>query len=132
MNNKSSEVLSQFLELVRDVIKTTQSTKEDLDVVEKETIDLLHEIELGSYKTRSKYATQLANVRKRRRKLKDYLCVNEQLNEYFTSKEFTQVYKKLETLLGTVRKQENYVKQHREYTARVCNNLTITKGENQK
>ena len=47
------------------------------------TQDLLHQIEFGSYEDRRRYVTRLANIRKHRRKYKDFIEINSELYKYF-------------------------------------------------
>ena len=67
---KTSEHLSSFLNFSRELLKNYYKHVDELDIFEKETQDILHQIELGSYKSRNKFATRLATVRRKRRVVK--------------------------------------------------------------
>lgn len=126
---KTSDHISNFLAFTRDLQTEYSINYTDVGTCDDATQDILHQIELGSYKDRNKYTTQLAKIRKRRRKSKDFVDINKTFVEYIKSDEFKKVYKVLEKLLGDVRKQENYVESHRQYNARICDNLSICSKE---
>ena len=125
----SSEYISNFLAFTRYVQSEYKLKHEDVGTCDNATQDILHQIELGSYKERNKFTTQLAKVRRERRVAKDFVDINKQIVEYVQSDEFKKVYKSLEQLLGEVRKKEAYVENHRQYNARVYNNLPISSKE---
>lgn len=122
---KSSEHLSEFLSFVRCVRTFREFAENTVSDDDKKSQDIMHQIELGCYKDRAKFATQLAHIRQHRRKYKDYITINQQLCDYFNSQEFVKVYNKLEQILGDVRKQERYVESHRTYNPRILTTLTI-------
>lgn len=122
---KSSESISNFLTFCKNICTDYKNHYDDVDKYEKETQDILHQLELGSYKERSKFATALSKIRKERRKSKDFVDINKALVEYLTTPEFIRVQRQLEQLLGTCRKQEAHVENQRVYRARVRTDLTI-------
>ena len=132
MQNKTSTQLSNFLSFTRAITAQTIASKEHVGICEKQTLDLLHQIELGNSKERNKFATQLAHVRKSRRQSKDFLEVNNELVDYMQTQEFITVYRRLEQLLGSVRKHERYIENKRAYNPRACTNLTINLMEDSK
>ena len=132
MQDKTSLHLSNFLAFTRALCAETIASKEHVNICEKQTTDLLHQLELGSAKERNKFATQLARVRRARRKSKDFLEVNNELAEYMQTQEFIVVYRRLEQLLGSVRKHERYIENKRAYNPRVCTNLTINLTEDSR
>lgn len=122
---KSSENISNFLKFCRETCSDYKMHLEDINKCEMETQDILHQLELGSYKERSKFATALARTRKRRRISKDFVDVNRVLVEYMTTSEFVKVQRQLEQILGTCRKQEDYIDGCRSYRSKIRNDLTI-------
>ena len=99
---------------------------------DKATGDLKHQIELGAYKDRNKAATALKQVLQKRRIHKDYVDINSELNNYFRDPEFIKVYRKLEQILGTVRKQEKYVEGQRVYKPRYSSALLTIKTKEEE
>lgn len=126
---KSSENISNFLTFCRSVNSEYKTHCEAVNKYDYETQDVLHQLELGSYKERSKFATTLAKIRKQRRISKDFVDINATLVNYMTTPEFIKVQRQLEQLLGACRKQEAHVESQRVYRARVRNDLTIKQVE---
>ena len=126
---KSSESISNFLTFCKNICTDYKNHYDDVNKYDKETQDILHQLELGSYKERSKFATALSKIRKERRKSKDFVDINKALVEYLTTPEFIKVHRQLEQLLGICRKQEAHVENQRAYRARVRNDLTIKQME---
>lgn len=122
---KSSELISEFLSFVREVQGLYDFHSNAVHDCDKATGDLKHQIELGPYRDRNKTATLMKNVLQKRRIHKDYVDVNSELYKYFSDPEFIKVYRKLENLLGTVRKQEKYIEGKRVYIPRALDTLTI-------
>ena len=122
---KSSEHISNFLTFCKNVCQEYKTHYEAVNKYDYETQDVLHQLELGSYKQRSKFANTLAKIRKDRRISKDFVDINTTIVEYMKTPEFIKVQRQLEQLLGTCRKQEAHVESQRVYRARVRNDLTI-------
>ena len=66
-----SEKIADFLNFQRKAESDYSNAVEMVAILDKATQDILHQIELGSAKDRDKAATQLAHVRRERRKYKD-------------------------------------------------------------
>lgn len=126
---KSSENISNFLTFCKTVRSDYKLHYDNVNTYDKETQDILHQFELGSYKERSKFATVLAKIRKQRRESKNFVDVNKALVEYMETPEFIKVHRQLEQLLGVCRKQEAHVENQRAYRARVRTDLTIKQTE---
>lgn len=94
---------------------------------DKLTQDLLHEIELNGNdrQARNRAATQLRINRLDRRYYKDKAEESEPLNDFLQDKEVSRVMKKLEQVLGKVRKVEAY-HESRTYHPRV-NRMEVDK-----
>lgn len=120
-----SERLSSFMSFVRDSKSTVEIAKDVVITCDKETQDLLHQLELGPYKDRQKFTTQLAHVRRQRRNAKDYILVHEDFVELFSTPEGVKVLRSLEQILGQMRKSEQQIKTQRSYRPRVRTDLTI-------
>lgn len=123
----TSQQLADFLALTRAVVKEYDGNVTELNACEKATQDLLHQLELGSYHDRGRFSTKLANVRKTRRKYKDYIDIHAEFYEYLKSKECITVLRQLEQHLGKLRNKEDTVNSKRQYRARVVKDLTISK-----
>lgn len=134
MNKKQtdSDKLTQFLNFVRE--STTMLDQQNLIVKEcdKETQDLLHQIELGPCKDRQKFCTQLAHVRRKRRIAKDYILIHEEFVAQFNTPDGKKVLRNLEQILGTMRKTEREIVTQRAYRPRVRQDLTINTTEESK
>lgn len=128
-SEKTSEILSEFLSLWRSINSQCPKAEQELVKYNDATQDLLHQIELGTYDNRNKFATRLARVRQERRRHKDYLDINNPLYVLFQQPEAIKFYRTLEQLLGQIRKQEQYVEGHRTYKAKVVKDLTINTKE---
>ena len=115
---KTSEIIENFLNGIRGVVTTYPFEKEAVEVEDKRTQDLLHELELGPSDGKDKVATKLRKSRKERRIHKDYIEINESIYNYWTSPTGTAMMKQLTDILGTIRKQEKS-KQNRIYIPRV-------------
>lgn len=113
LNN--SEIIKAFLDLLRTAKSGYEYAHEHQIAEEKKTQDILHRLELENtkYRERAKLATQLMNVRQKRREYKDECEEYEDIVEFVTNnKGFVN---KLEQLLGQVRKVEQY-HESRRYT----------------
>ena len=134
MNKKQndSDKLTQFLNFIRE--SSTNLDQQNLIVKEcdKETQDLLHQIELGPYKYRQKLCTQLAHVRRKRRLAKDYIAIHEELVSQFNNTDGKKMLRSLEQILGTMRKNEREIAAQRAYRPRVRQDLTINTTEDNK
>lgn len=133
MPKKTSEYISDFLNFSRTVRSDFKRSYDEVNEAEKATQDILHQVEIGNAAERSKYTTQLSKIRKVRRQHKDFVDVHRDLNEFFTSDPtWISCQKKLNELLGRVRKQETYVENQRAYRPRALKNLTIQLMEDDK
>lgn len=126
--SKSSEQLSSFLSFCRDVQSQYSNCTTELDKCEQATQDLLHQLEIGLSRDRGKFATKLSHVRKQRRNYKNFVDINKVLVEYMQSDEFVRVYRRLEQMLGEVRKKEKYINNTRQYKSKRIK-VPIDKGE---
>ena len=125
-NTKTSAYVSTFLDFSKQVKSDYAFYYGSVGDLDAATQDIMHQLELGDSKERSKFATQLAKIRRRRRQHKDYVDVLTPLNKFFTEDpNWKQCEKKLIEVLGQVRKQENYVEGQRAYRPRSLDNLTI-------
>lgn len=67
MDKKISLYYKEFLDAVRLFQRAYTTSYDEVNRCDKTTQDLLHQLELGTYDTRGKTSTQLANIRKERR-----------------------------------------------------------------
>lgn len=129
-DKKSSEYISEFLNFTRDLQALFDFHYGAVNDCDCACGDLKHQIELGPYKDRNKAATAFKKVLQKRRIHKDFVDVNSELVKYFKDSEFVKVYRRLEQLLGAVRKQEKYVEGQRVYRPRsTVSTLTIKTKE---
>ena len=129
-DKKSSEYISEFLNFTRDLHALFDFHYGAVNDCDCACGDLKHQIELGPYKDRNKAATDFKKVLQKRRIHKDFVDVNSELVKYFKDPEFVKVYRRLEQLLGAVRKQEKYVEGQRVYRPRsTVSTLTIKTKE---
>ena len=129
-DKKSSEYISEFLNFTRDLQDLFDFHYDAVTDCDCACGDLKHQIELGPYKDRNRAATALKKVVQRRRIHEDFVDVNSELVKYFKGPEFIKVYRRLEQLLGAVRKQEKYVEGERVYRPRsTVSTLTIKTKE---
>ena len=126
---KTSDSVCDFLSMLRHVSENYKIHYDQVNKYDKETQDILQQIELGSCKDRNKFATSLAKVRKSRRLSKDYVEIHRELVEYMSEPEFIRVQRKLEQILGILRKHENIIENSRSYRAKVRDDLTILQNE---
>lgn len=117
-----SEEIEQFLKMIKQCQIDYRYHYEIVGKKDKETQDLLHQLELGKYIERQKAATKLAKVRKERRAAKNIVESIEPIMKFIA--ENKKVVNTLDQLLGQVRKVEN-IQQRRVYKAKVRNDLTI-------
>ena len=129
-DKKCSEYISEFLNFTRDLQALFDFHHGAVNDCDCACGDLKHQIELGPYKDRNKAATAFKKVLQKRRIHKDFVDVNSELVKYFKDPEFIKVYRRLEQLLGAVRKQEKYVEGQRVYRPRsTVSTLTIKTKE---
>lgn len=121
--------MTDYQTVLRDFIKATKTAQSEykyyyakVGELEKATLDILHQIELGKSGERNKWATKLSEVRKERRFAKDRIAVTEPFKKY--AEENQPLIKGVERLLGEVRKEQDKLKD-RKYAPRILKNLTI-------
>lgn len=131
-DKKSSEYISEFLNFTRDLQAQFDYHFNAVNDYDKATGDLKHQIELGPCRDRNKAATALKRVLQKRRIHKDFVDVNSELVKYFKDPEFIKVYRRLEQILGSVRKQEKYVEGQREYRPRCSSTLLTIKTKEEE
>lgn len=121
LNKKKDTVslhIESFLNYLTKVDSDYANAFVNVNQRDKETQDILHEIELEDvlFEERAKLATKLRNVRKERRRNKDIVEETEALVNWM--KENKSAINKLREVLGTTRKQEKY-HSNRTYKKRV-------------
>jgi hypothetical protein len=127
-NKKPSEYITEFLNFISDVKSSYSYCYEEMQNQDKLTQDYLHMIELEDlkYEERNKIATKLVTNRKDRRYFKDRVEEYEPIVNFLADPKTKDVFKKLQQVLGTVRKVEGYHKD-RFYVPKV-----LKEGEVQK
>lgn len=114
--------LERFIKVLKQSQLDYQYHFENVGKKDKETQDLLHQIELGKSSDRDKAATKLARVRKERRVSKDIVENIEPIIKYLDeNKRLLSTYSQL---LGQIRKAEKS-HQGRVYKAKIRDDLTI-------
>lgn len=116
---KTSEQLRQSLGFLDGIESSYLYYKNEVEVENKRTQDLLHIIEFDpDCKSRSKTATKLHNSRVNRREAKDKMNELEPIYEIVTSNEYKKIRNKFSHAMGDIRKFEKH-EESREYYPRV-------------
>ena len=107
---KRSEPLEAFIRLVNQTRTVYNAAYKAVNTEDKLTSDLLHDMELvgTTSKIRSKIATELRTSRLDRRYYKDIVEELEPLHEFLSVPENEKAIKRLEQVLGKMRKAEAY------------------------
>lgn len=110
MRKKQSEIISEFIKLTGKTIDIYNAAYEAVNTEDKLTSDLLHEMELEgrTSKIRSKIATKLRESRLDRRYYKDIVEELDPLFLFLDDPENRRAIKRLEQVLGKMRKAEAY------------------------
>jgi len=107
---KQSEIIASFIRLVNQTKNVYNAAYKAVNTEDQLTSDLLHEMELNgtTSKIRGKIATEIRTSRLDRRYYKDIVEELEPLYEFLSVPENEKVIKKLEQVLGKMRKAEAY------------------------
>lgn len=126
MNKKTVSIqIKAFLDAVSEFQKAYKNAVEGVDVAEKETQDLLHQLELGTAKARAKTATRLSHTRKSRRYYKDITTVLGPLIEWADGDGLKALNILKSKVLGDTRKAEKSI-ENRQYFPRIITDLEIS------
>lgn len=114
-----AKVIEEFLNAVDLIMAEYKYAYDGVGEEEKISLDLLHELEFAKDKQeRNKVATKLQHCRKRRREYKDLLKRDEQLARFFEDPQKRKFLNELRKLLGSQRKEEDYLNGERHYKPR--------------
>ncbi len=110
MKKRQSEIVSEFIKLAGKAISIYDAAYKAVNTEDKLTSDLLHKMELEgtTSKIRSQIAVELRENRMDRRYYKDIAEELEPLYEFMSDPANRQAMKKLEQVLGKMRKAEAY------------------------
>lgn len=110
MKGNQSEIIAAFIKLTEYAPKVYEAARSAVNTEDKLTQDLLHKIELegNDRSIRNKAATELRTSRLDRRYYKDIAEELEPLYEFLQDGTNRKVIKKLEQVLGKMRKVEAY------------------------
>jgi hypothetical protein len=105
-----SEIIAQFLALLRDNANTYAGSIERIKQQDARTQDILHDIELNEHTDEELLALtqELAAVRRERRIDKDAFEIAEKIKMCMARQEIAVAVKAFERMLGEVRKVESY------------------------
>lgn len=105
-----SEVIESFLNYIKNQKEEYNLNLQGLDEEQKITQDILHKLELEKleYKEQCKLMTILKKNRRNRRRHKDAIEELQPLIDFFNSSEGNKLLKKMNDVLGSIRKVENY------------------------
>lgn len=118
-----AKVIEEFLNAVDLIMAEYKYAYDGVGEEEKVSLDLLHELEFAKDKQeRNKVATKLQHCRKRRREYKDLLKRDEQLAHFFDDPQKRKFLNELRKLLGSQRKEEDYLNGERHYKPRAGRN----------
>lgn len=103
-----SESISNFCDMVTDVLRDYEWNKEEVNRLDKLTQDYLHKLELDGldYKGRAKVATKLTTCRQLRRASKDTVEVLEPFVTFLESDKGKNMMNLMRDALGKTRKVE--------------------------
>ena len=104
-----SKGIEDFLNFLRDSENEYNYHHENVNKCDKEQQNILHEFEIPvpNYKQRGKLGTQLTKLRLERRDSKDTVELTKDIVSFYS--ENKPVIKKLERILGDIRKYENFM-----------------------
>ena len=127
MEQKLSQQISGFLQLMEQAQKNYTYSAEEVQRMELLTQDYLHKLELQScsYHARTRVATAIRDCRAERRRHKDNTIILEPLVGFLQTEKGRLLISQLEQTLGAVRKAERTT-QGRHYHPRV---LTVEEYE---
>lgn len=110
MKKRQSEIVSEFIKLAGKATSIYDAAYKAVNTEDKLTSDLLHKMELEgtTSKIRSQIAVELRENRMDRRYYKDIAEELEPLYEFMSEPTNKQAMKKLEQVLGKMRKAEAY------------------------
>lgn len=123
---KISDVISDFLNDIKEIQSEYNYRYENVGLCDKATQDLLHELEFGDYDVARKTGPKIAKIRKARRYFKDYIEDAQPLIDFLNDNQNMQFIRRLQEVLGKVRKEENK-KQIRDYSPRIIDGLDFIK-----
>lgn len=122
---RPKEIAVTLLDLTKEIKNTYENNKKEIDKLESEQLDLLHEIEFAVMNAprRIYLLGELRSVRQKRRRLKNE---NEMLKFlYDTVVESCKFEGKMQKVLNNIEKTKDTLNK-RKYYARVRNDLTIS------
>lgn len=125
---KVSTAIETFKNFVTAMQHRYKIDYENVNLCDKASQDLLHDLELGNSKKVNGIAHQLSKVRKARRIYKDYVESCQPLIDLLETNEGKIFMKKLSECLGATRKIEKGFT-NRKYFPRVIKELTFLKSE---
>jgi len=116
------EISTKFLELLTTIDKTYDALFEEVGKIDKETQDLLHDLEFGTFCGRDGYkkAKRIKEIRMRRRALKNTMELVYPMKECF--KNHANLKKELKRTVDRMRSISNE-QSSRTYIPRVCTEL---------
>ena len=123
-----NEILKEIEDEIQEFFEKIPSDYENVNLCDKASQDLLHDLELGNSKKVNGIAHQLSKVRKARRIYKDYIESCQPLIDLLETNEGKIFMKKLSECLGATRKIEKGFT-NRKYFPRVIKELTFLKPE---
>lgn len=120
MDQKLSQQISDFLQLMEHAQKSYVYSNEEVERMQLLTVDYLHLLELNScnYHTRAKVAAAIRDCRTERRQHKDNTIILEPLVSFLQTDKGKLLISQLQQTLGAVRKAERSTKD-RQYHPRV-------------
>lgn len=124
-----NKILAKFLSDMREIESEYTWNFEAVSKCDKATQDILHELEFGDYEIARKNGPKVAKIRKARRICKDAVDIAEPLYSWLISQEGMLIRRKLEKILGQVRKEQG-AKCNRKYYPRVIKDLTFLNSDN--
>lgn len=126
MNPNIVQIVKDFAELINNIEAEWDTIYKNLDKVDNETQDLLHEAELTVFNASEGYelAKKIQEVRRRRRELKDKQEILRFLKDFYDNNKHLKItlFKLAQNMENTRQAQEN-----RQYTPRIRTDIKLAK-----
>lgn len=120
-DKRLSEHIRDFNRLILTIEREYNTCYTEVGDCDKATQDLLHQIELGEFKDRSKAATRLHQVRVQRREAKDKLVIMQPLKDWMDNNK--SAINALRLVISATKSKENTSSRY--YYPRIIDDLPI-------
>lgn len=120
MNQKPSEIITEFLDFLESAKNEYESAYAEVGAEDRKEQTFLHDLEFAPNKNeRNKVATRFQQSRRARRKAKDRAQLYEYISNFYTDKQNQNLIKSLRRLQNEQISREKYLFGNREFKNRV-------------